>query len=104
MNTRLPEHRLPAGAVVVGYDKTAVAGYALDWAADHAAREGRPLVVVHATGSLGTAGTTWLDQADPDTEPALIELRQQGQALLDKAIDRVGQRQPDVRATACVVL
>lgn len=44
MNTRQPEHDLPAGALV-GYDRTAVAGYALDWAADHAAEEGRPLVV-----------------------------------------------------------
>jgi nucleotide-binding universal stress UspA family protein len=104
MNTRHPEPHLPAGAVVVGYDKTAVAGYALDWAADHAATEDGPLLVVHATGSLGTAGTTWLDQADPDTEPALLELRRQGEALLAEALARVAERQPGVRATSLVAM
>jgi nucleotide-binding universal stress UspA family protein len=104
MNSRQPEHHLPAGAVVVGYDATAVAGYALDWAADHAAKEGRPLVVVHATGSLGTAGTTWLDQADPATEPALVEIERHGQALLAEAIARVGERQPGLQASSLVAM
>jgi nucleotide-binding universal stress UspA family protein len=103
MNTRHSDH-LPAGAVVVGYDQTTVAGYALDWAADHAAKQGRPLVVVHAAGSLGTAGTTWLDQADPATEPALVEMTQQGEALLARAIARVGERQPGVRVSALVAM
>jgi nucleotide-binding universal stress UspA family protein len=104
METRHPEHRLPTGAVVVGYDKTAVAGYALDWAADHAAKEGRPLVVVHATGSLGTAGTTWLDHADPATEPTLVETKRQGEALLAEATARVAERQPGLEASALVVM
>jgi len=103
MTTR-PEAHLPAGAIVVGFDKTPVAGYALDWAADHAAKDGRPLVVVHATGSLGTAGTTWLDQADPATERSLIKLAEEGHALLEKAIARVGERQPDVRVSTLVAM
>ena len=98
MNARQPELHLPDGAVVIGYDKTAVAGYALDWAADHAATECRPLVIVHATGSFGTAGSTWLDQADPPTEPALIKMRERGQTLLAEAVARVEERQPGVRA------
>jgi nucleotide-binding universal stress UspA family protein len=97
-----PAQHLPVGAVVVGYDKTAVAGLALDWAADHAAREGRPLVVVHATGSLGTAGTTWLDRADPATEPVLLLMESQGRALLAQALTRVADRHPDLRATSMV--
>lgn len=104
MNSPHAEQQLPAGAVVVGYDKTAVAGSALDWAADHAAKEGRPLVVVHAAGSLGTAGSTWLDQADPTTEPSLLEMQRQGQELLAGAISRVGHRHPDLSASPLVVM
>jgi nucleotide-binding universal stress UspA family protein len=104
MNSRHPERHLPAGAVVVGYDKTAVAGYALDWAADHAAREGRPLAVMHATGSLGTAGTTWLDQVDPATDPALIELDRQGHALVAEAVARVAERRPGLQTIPIVAL
>ena len=94
MNARRPEPHLPDGAVVVGYDGTAVAGVALDWAADHADREGRPVVVVHAAGSLGTVGTTWLDRADPATEPALLEMECRGRALLADALSRVATRHP----------
>jgi nucleotide-binding universal stress UspA family protein len=95
---------IPPGAVVVGYDRTAVAGYALDWAADHAAKEGRPLVVVHAAGSLGTVGTTWLEQADRATAPALVEIDREGQALLAAASARVGERQPSVRVVPVVAM
>jgi nucleotide-binding universal stress UspA family protein len=104
MSTQPPEQHVPTGAVVVGYDKTAVAGYALDWAADHAAKEARPLVVVHATGSLGTAGTTWLDHADPATEPALIELAREGQVLLTEAVARASERRPGLQVSALVAL
>src|SRR3954471_18135329 len=103
MNTRHSDH-LPAGAVVVGYDETAVAGYALDWAADHAAREDRPLLIVHATGSLGTAGTTWLDRADPTTEPVLQDMERRARDLLDGAVARVAERQPGVAAVPLVAL
>jgi nucleotide-binding universal stress UspA family protein len=104
MNTQPRDHHLPVGAIVVGYDKTPVAGYALDWAADHAAKEDRPLVVVHATGSLGTAGTTWLDRADAATEPTLVEMERQGQALLAEATARVAEREPGLQVTALVAM
>jgi nucleotide-binding universal stress UspA family protein len=52
-----PESQLPNDAIVVGYDKTDVAGRALDWAAEHAARQGRPLAIIDVTGSLATVGT-----------------------------------------------
>jgi len=103
MTTRADRH-LPAGAIVVGYDKTPVAGFALDWAADHAAKEDRPLVVVHAAGSLGTAGTTWLDQADPATEPTLVKMKRQGEALLAEATTRVAERQPGLQTIALVAM
>jgi nucleotide-binding universal stress UspA family protein len=88
------EQNLPSGAVVVGFDETPVAGRALDWAADVAVREGRPLAVVHATGSLGTTGTTWLNLVDPATEPTLLDLEKHGQSVLARAIARVGLRHP----------
>ena len=47
------EPALPSGAVVAGFDETPVAGRALDWAADLAVREGRPLAVVARDGLTG---------------------------------------------------
>lgn len=104
MSARHSDPHLSAGAVVVGIDRTPVAGLALDWAADHAAKEGRTLVVVHATGSLGTAGTTWLDHADALTEPALIEMQRQGEALVAEATDRIVARHPSLSVTPLVVM
>ena len=98
------ERQLPSDAIVVGYDKTQVAGRALDWAAEHAARQGRPLAIVHATGSLATVGTTWRNLADPATEPTLIGMRLQGDALLATAIARVAERHPTLATVPLVVL
>ena len=98
------ERKLPSDAIVVGYDKTQVAGRALDWAAEHAARQGRPLAIVHATGSLATVGTTWRNLADPATEPTLIGMRLQGDALLATAIARVAERHPTLATVPLVVL
>lgn len=98
------EQDVPSGAVVVGFDETPVAGRALDWAADVAAREGRPLAVVYATGSLGTAGTTWLNLVDPATEPTLLDLEEHGQAVLARAIARVGLRHPTLSAVPVVAM
>ena len=98
------ERQLTRDAIVVGYDKTDVAGRALDWAAEHAARQGRPLAIVHATGSLATVGTTWRNLADPATEPTLIGMRMQGDALLATAIARVAQRHPTLATVPLVVL
>ena len=104
MNELHTEPQLPAGAVVVGYDETDVASRALDWAADLADKESRPLVVVHATGSVGTAGTTWLNVADAATEPTLIGTEKQGQVLLAKAIAHVAERHPSLGAVPLVAI
>ena len=104
MTASHPERQLPSDAIVVGYDKTDVAGRALDWATEHAARQGRPLAIVHATGSLGTVGTTWLNLADPATEPTLIGMRMQGDALLATAIARVAERHPALATVPLVAL
>ena len=95
--------RLPTGAIVVGYDETAVAGRALDWATDHAAKEDRPLVVVHATGSLGTAAPTSFDHADPADARVLSKIQGHGETVLAGAIRRVTERRPGVALTPLLV-
>lgn len=104
MTARPSEPEIPHNAVVVGLDRTAVAGRALDWAAQHAGLERRPLVITHATGSLGTVGTTWLNLADPATEPTLIELREQGEELLATAVAKVSARHPSLTIVPTVAL
>ena len=104
MNALDTEPQLPAGAVVVGNDQTDIASRALHWAADLADAEGRPLVVVHATGSLGTAGTAWLSTADPATEPTLIGVEQRGHGLLAKAVAGVAERYPDLNVVTLVAM
>jgi nucleotide-binding universal stress UspA family protein len=98
------EQAVPPGAMVVGIDETSVAGRALDWASDVAVREGRPLAVVHAPGSLGITGTTWLNLVDPATEPTRLDIEKHGQAVLARAIARVGLRHPELSAVPLVAM
>jgi nucleotide-binding universal stress UspA family protein len=104
MTTRDPDPRLPANAVVVGFDRTAVSSRALEWAADHAAREGRPLVIAHAVEPVGTMGTTWLNLVDPATEPTPAEMGRKGDELLATAIARVAARHPALTTVPLVTL
>jgi nucleotide-binding universal stress UspA family protein len=104
MTDTRPHRPLPAGAVVVGYDESPVSGRALDWAADEAAREGRPLVVVHATSSAVPIGTTWLNLVDPATEPTPHDLERRGQGVLAAALARVRTRQPALGTIPVVAL
>jgi nucleotide-binding universal stress UspA family protein len=69
----------PAGSIVVGVDGSDASRQALQWAADQAALEGRPLFLVHVAdpfgGSEGPDARTVLDEAaevvewrEPDVE------------------------------------
>jgi nucleotide-binding universal stress UspA family protein len=69
----------PAGSIVVGVDGSDASRQALQWAADQAALESRPLFLVHVvdpfSGSEGTDSRTVLDEAaevvewrEPDVE------------------------------------
>ena len=60
--------------------------------------------MVNATGSLGTAGTTWLNLVDPATEPTLVDLEKHGQAVLTRAIARVGLRHPTLSPVPVVAM
>jgi nucleotide-binding universal stress UspA family protein len=66
----------------------------LDWSADQAALEARPLVIMHATGSSGPPGTTLRNLADPATEPTPADIERHGRAVLSQAVARVGLRHP----------
>lgn len=90
------------GAIVVGVDESDAGGQAVDWAADQADLEGCRLVLMHATGSLGTAGTTWLDSADPATSPVLQAMERDGLAVVSAATVRVRTRHPDLRVELLV--
>jgi len=90
------------GAMVVGVDESEAGRQALDWAADQADLEGCALVLMHATGSLGTAGTTWLDSADPATSPVLQAMEHDGLAVVSAAAARVRTRHPQLRVELLV--
>ena len=73
---------IPSGSIVVGVDASAASRQALQWAADQAALEGRPLFLVHVVDpSGGSAGA--------DTS-----------AVLAEAADVVEWRQPGVEVHA----
>ena len=82
------------GAVVVGVDESPAGRQALEWAADQAEREHRRLVLVRATGSLGTAGTTWLDSAEPSS--TLRGIVTEATEVLASAVQRVSERHPSL--------
>lgn len=82
------------GAVVVGVDTSRAGQQALEWAAAQAAAEHRSLVLVRATGTLGTAGTTWLDTDQAAGSKAVDQILWEGQALLDPAAQRAGELHP----------
>ena len=94
---------VPAGAVVVGVADSQDT-QPLDWAADRAARERRPLVLVHATGSLGTTGTVWLTEPDAGASPVVQQLRSAGLAVLAEAKAHVAARHPDLSVVPVVRL
>jgi nucleotide-binding universal stress UspA family protein len=82
------------GAVVVGVDTSRAGTQALLWAAEQAALENRRLVVVRATGTLGTAGTTWLDSDDPANTPMINKTLREGQSVVDPAAERARELHP----------
>lgn len=93
---------IPPGSVVVGVDGSASGADALGWAAEQAALEHRPLVLL--TG-IDQASTVWAETPGLDHRDVLEAMHQQGRALLDEARSVVLTRRPgldvrDVLATA----
>lgn len=80
---------LPAGAIVVGIDGSTWSDLALDWAAQEASLEGRPLVLLHAVYSPSAGAMTFLESASVQYGELLGQLRRDAEDLLDKAAQRV---------------
>ena len=90
---------LPNGAIVVGIDGSESSDRALTWAADEAALDHRPLVLVYTVGALGTPDTVWLTEDDP----IVMRWRAEGEDLLAAAAQEVYGRHPSVQVQTHVV-
>lgn len=81
------------GPVVVGVDATTGSNRAIDWAADYAAKTGRSLLAVHGTG---------LPAVRPNAQDLLEAERtvaEAGRLIVDLAVQRAKERQPDLEVT-----
>ena len=90
---------IPAGAIVVGVDGSAPSEHAVVWATEVAARENRPLVLVHAAHLAGP----WFAGAEVDLDALNLETMRSGQRLIGRTKDAVGARDRSVIVSgACV--
>lgn len=87
---------IPNGAVVVGVDGSTSAGHALDWAARHAAKDSRPLIVVYAVGSM-TMSVAWMTQGGIDPTPILAGATKAAKSILDQATARATAAHHDLK-------
>ncbi|GAA4743958.1 universal stress protein [Nocardioides endophyticus] len=79
---------IPPGSIVVGVDGSESCSQALAWAAEEAALDHRPLVLINAVGTLGTPGTVWLTGVDPVVQ----EMRRHGEEVAAAAAREVASR------------
>lgn len=85
--------QVPAGTIVVGVDGSPSGEQALDWAAEQARLEHRPVTLFHGL-SQGNSG--WLNQPGLDRNGVLESMRSYGQSVLEKARETILKRAPDV--------
>ncbi|MEU9119967.1 universal stress protein [Streptomyces sp. NPDC048506] len=83
--------------VVAGVSRSATARRAVDWAADAAARRGRPLCLVHA--QEWPAGAAPKDRHDLPDQVWASHFRATGQSLLDDLRDAAVERIPGLQIT-----
>jgi nucleotide-binding universal stress UspA family protein len=79
---------IPRDSIVVGVDGSAAAEAALDWAAEQAALEGRPLVLVHAVPPLSAGAASSLGTLGVDTLRLREDILGDARALLTHAEER----------------
>jgi nucleotide-binding universal stress UspA family protein len=84
------------GAIVVGVADSIFQGHALQWAAEQARLEGRPLTLVNASGPVSGASREYDGDSLPSTSDAL---RASGQQLLARARAVVAKTAPAVTVT-----
>ena len=85
--------------VVVGFDGSPAAMYAVRAAADEAAYRGRTLHVVRAWMLSNAAAETG---APPGTVPSLVEVEEAVRASVDRAVDVAREAHPDLRVVGHV--
>ena len=95
--------RITPGAVVVGVDGSECGQRALDWAIDQAVHTRRPLVLLHATGGLGTPSSAWLDEVDHEANRVLQAALKRGHELLHQADASVAALAPSVPVQTLVL-
>lgn len=82
---------IPNGSIAVGVDGSASSKLALDWAADQARTERRPLTIIHA---VTPTGAVWMNQVGHDTRIGHETGRTTAQRLLSHAREQVEHRVP----------
>lgn len=87
---------VPAGSIVVGVDGSVSASHAVGWAAEQAAVERRPLVLVHAGPTPAPAGTGWMETTGFDHRRLCLLLKEDARAVLDQAEEPVRAEHPDL--------
>lgn len=79
---------IPIGAIVVGIDGSAYSDLALDWAAQEASLEGRPLVLVHAVVPPSPGAAVYVESTGFQYGDLLAQLERDGKDLLENAARR----------------
>lgn len=92
----MDDEHIPAGTIVVGLDGSSGSEGAVDWAAQQARLEHRPLTLVHAVPSVFAAGSAWLDTTGIDQAQLALDLRTAGAALLASVEERIRRTAPDI--------
>lgn len=86
----------PRDSIVVGMDGSAPADAALDWAAEQASLEGRPLVLVHAVAPFTASATSSLGALGVDALRLREDILSGARELLTLAKERATTGRPDL--------
>ncbi|MEO5608182.1 MAG: universal stress protein [Ornithinibacter sp.] len=84
------------GSIVVGADGSTISDGAIDWAADQAALESRPLIVVHATAPVSPSTLAIYPAGDLEVTRLLDDAHAAAQLILTTAAARARDRQPGI--------
>lgn len=91
------------GSVVVGLDDSTGAAHALAWAAEQAAREDRPLTLLHGSGDWAVRSQVLLRADLVDVGELLDQVRAADLAVLEKASRSVQEEHPQLRVEVVLV-
>ncbi|MCD4525788.1 universal stress protein [Nocardioides sp. cx-173] len=83
-------------SIFVGFDGSAPSEAALEWAAEQASLEGRPLVLVHAVAPLSSGAAASLGSLGIDTLRLREDILADAEALLERARKRATAGRPDL--------